>query len=143
MGQDLRFFIRINDDFVSVVSYSRNQTMFSVFSEVPYERVRALEAGDFNHAIEKVDDKLVFYKKEIDRISNLIKAISEFPNPIEEKIRSIDKCNREREEIRFAYEEALQIHCILEMFKNILKKGVRLYFGYEIDAPTVNDILPT
>lgn len=66
MGQNLHFFIRINNDFVPMVSYSRNQMVYSIFSGVPYERVRALETCDINHAIEKADDKLVFYKKEID-----------------------------------------------------------------------------
>jgi len=153
------FFIRRENDFVPIGSFSRNHSTARAFSdyhfEAPWEKISALTAKDIQEVIAGVMENKQFDLNTIDKYEKKIAEIKSMDASLSERMEMIDEYRGYIEEVRDDYEEWDYAHNFLSFLLGILDE-VRysgydedkkydvdnyIYFGLEIGHPTVNDIV--
>lgn len=153
------FFIRRDKDFVPIGSFSRNNTVARAFNDyhfkVPWEKISALTANDIQEVIAGVMENKQFDLNSIDKYEKKIAEIKAMEASLSERMEMIDEYKGYIDEAREDYEEWDYAHSFLSFLLGILDE-VRyrdydedkeydvdnyIYFGLEIDRPTIEDIV--
>lgn len=149
MSEYIQFFIRHNDDFIPILTYSRNNPIFRIGSyyDVPYEKIIKVNENWFHQVImefeEKIED-LKTRKKEIEYESNQILSTN---NSLEEKMEFVRYNSQAIREIDYEIELHLSqrsvITVLYDMYENFGIEEVTdaIYVGIEIGVPTIDDIV--
>ena len=120
MSAYLNTFIQINDgdEYIDMPSYSRNNPLFQVLSPmVPYEKLKEVDIPFLENAIEIMKDGINSLKVGKKNAETLYNAISNYNNPVEEKV---EKQNNIREEIN-EYDDEIEWHVNQLSFLYFLK----------------------
>lgn len=149
MSEYIQFFIKHNDDFIPILTYSRNNPIFRICSyyDVPYEKVIKVNENWFHQVImefeEKIED-LKTRKKEIEYESNQILSTN---NSLEEKMEFVRYNSQAMREIDYEIELHLSqrsvITVLYDMYENFGLEEVTdtIYVGIEVGIPTIDDIV--
>lgn len=157
MSQYVNFFLRADNKFIPLFSFSRNGYMYAAFHHsAPFEKISAITADVLQGAKDILLDQVDSYQRRIDGYRNEQRMIPTFDNSVDEKLDSIrnldtmiDDVQSELDELTMAINYCTVMHDILETAKYGEKvKGVSsynestlLYCGIEIATPTVQDIV--
>ena len=70
MSQYVEFFVKRDDVFIPVGSYSRNNPMYQALDFAPYEKITLLDEGNYNWGKEAFDREIENYKKMMKQVSS-------------------------------------------------------------------------
>lgn len=104
MSSYANFYLRVNDNFAPIASYSRSSIIYQTVSNyVPYERLVAIRPLTINEWINTVKELKVNVEASINRYQNIINQIFQANNSIQEKLEAVeeykDLINEERDTI--------------------------------------------
>ena len=142
MSQYINFFIRIGDRFISIADYSRNTEMYNVMSDAPYEKVREYSYNELQLKLAKLYTAITANLKEISKWKERIKMVLDMKNnSIEEKSDAIAFLNETIDDIQ-QMNDAIDKQIIeLDFIAELIYKDYRIYAGFEIGDPTIQDIV--
>lgn len=152
MSAYVDFFIRNKDDFIPIADYSRNSMIYSIVTDVPYEKIRAITTRDISEFINIAVEKIRDYEQKICKEKERIKLVATFDNSIEEKLEVIAQYEEGIEEYTQSIEEcnyAKNFFSFLTELINVrrweenssVNINEYIYAGIEIGRPTVEDIV--
>lgn len=151
MSAYIHFFIRIEDKFYPIATYSRNSQVFELMHSAPYEHIRVLNSEALsNYGVEarEILDEWNVRKRKYEKRKELIAT---FNNSVEEKMEMIHNSDEAIEEIEYEISEAKSVIRFIYFLENIIKevdydtpegidKDNYLYYGIECYRPTAEDI---
>ena len=158
MSQYIQFFIRHNDDFLPIGTYSRSSAIYQMgkFS-VPYEAIRAIDSDTLNGWKRSAESEIEQIQECISTRKEFIEMTMQSNNPLDEKMEYVGDVYNEiacmKEEIEDA-RDAIKYYEFLETLiseaeetkYNYNENGVHLdpaqyiYAGIEVGYPTIDDI---
>lgn len=149
MSEYIQFFIRHNDDFIPILTYSRNNPIFRVcdYCAIPHERIMKIDKNWIYQVIREFDIEIKNLKerrKEMEHESNQILSTN---NSLEEKMEFIRSNNSAIEEIDYEIKlhqsQKYVIMILRNMYENFVFEGVAdaVYAGIEVGTPTIDDIV--
>lgn len=142
MSQYVNFFIRKGDDFISIADYSRNTEMYRVMSDAPYEKVREYSYNELQLKLTEFYTARTANLKEISKCQERIKMILDMKdNSVEEKCDAIASLNEAIDDVQ-QMNNAIDRQIIeLDFIAELIYKDYRIYAGFEISDPTIQDIV--
>lgn len=153
MSMYINFFMRRDEKFFPIGSYSRNHNIFKAFDNyAPWEKIRPLTVVALRQIGNECSQMKTECEHRIEEKEKKKQLVASFNNSVEEKYEvicdlddSIDELRQERAE-----EEMAEYFCIfLEAMIDEIRYGesneeidpnAYLYVGIEIGNPTPNDI---
>lgn len=142
MSQYLNFFVRHNEDFIPLASYSRNTHVYDV-AGAPYEKIRRFSQERLESIASKLRESKTSAHKEIARLQQQIeiaKGINVTVDNFDEvfgAIRNImNMISEYQEDIETLEREAIEI----EFMRNMTYDDCEIFAGIEISDPTMDDI---
>ena len=106
MSSYLSFYLRQNDTFIEIDTYSRGSAIYGATAGyAPYECIRGLSATDLVQIRENLTESQKNYKTRIAEYKAVIKEIGKWNNPIDEKMRAIYDKRSEIDELKDDIEE--------------------------------------
>lgn len=157
MSQYINFFIRCDDKFLPLFSFSRNSYMYSAFhARAPFEKISVISEEIINLSKEVLLDQIDTYQRKVTQYEREKTLIPSFDNAVQEKLeelRNIDDLladiQSELDELGLALNYCAVMHDIIETAKygekNIgvssYKEDSLLYCGIEAGTPTIHDII--
>ena len=158
MSAYIEFFIRHENSFLPIATYSRSDVVYQHFSDyVPYEAIKGIDRDMLRDVMEGVNADKQYFANAIKSIEEDIEMVSKFNAPIDEKmeqIRTMKSWIRENEEMlhelqRVEYFVAFLSDIIeeteyghlspYEPDRTVAPNGY-VYVGIEVGMPTVDDI---
>lgn len=147
MSSYIHFFLRSEDKFIPLGTWSRNSKFYDAFSGLPFEHISLLTLENLEavesvmrKGIEDAEGAVICHQESIDRISKFENSVSEKEEAIYDYIQSIVY---EKQEIK-EYETVIWFIFLL---KNIISEQQNrgynedcIYAGVECYEPTVEDI---
>ncbi len=153
MSQYIEFYVRNNDSFTNILSFSRNSLVYEALNtRVPYEKIRKLNSDTIHYAISETNEEKEKYQNMKAQSQARIAEIRHFNNSVEDKLEAIHNEEDNLEELDDLVkecEEAVQILGVLEKIVKTIDLNIRyedvagaqgLYAGIEAYKPTVDDI---
>ena len=153
MSAYVSFFIRVNDNFAPIGSWSRSSKMYGVMSNrVPYEKMRALTITDLQNAINEINLSIKEWNEALDERKEEIKMVMNAANAsLKEKLEEVSDIryliNEIKEDLE-AYEDARNTLAVyIDILDNVKYSETRfendykhyLYAGIEV-AGTIDEI---
>lgn len=158
MSQYIQFFIRHNDDFLPIGTYSRSSAVFQMARcSVPYESIHAVNSDTLNGWKRSAESEIEQIQECISTRKEFIEMTMQSNNPLDEKMEYVGDVHNEiaymKEEIEDA-RDAIKYYEFLETLiseaeetkYNDDENGVHLdptqyvYAGIEVGYPTIDDI---
>lgn len=154
MSQYIHFFTRVNNIFIPISTFPRDSAVYHVFSAAPYEKIEKLTLDDIKRAADALENDCRYWDEQLQKNEHRKNIIATFNNSAEEKLKAIEDCEQEHQNlIQFADEAQYGLNfCVflLDMLdefegyaehqKDQTKNCPELYYGVEIGYPTVDDI---
>ena len=147
MSAYINFFIRKDEDFIPLVSYSRNSDMYNIISRttyMPWEHISNITYDILHDWIVAADDEINRTKSEIKKIEKMFELSNSYTlGDAYGYASTIEEYNELIERIK-------GIKVIFDFMKDILDEyeyevdsnvSDILYFGMEISNPTTDDII--
>ena len=146
MSQYVNFYLRVNDMFAPIGSWSRASQVFDVAKNiVPYEHIKHLTKEDFKNAIEDLEARITLNKECLGYNQKRRELIINAQNtPLSEKLEAIDAIDEYDEETNEHIEEltyavAYLYHLInmineYEWAENVFKNDAEHYVYGGIEA---------
>ena len=143
MSAYIEFYLKIEDKFVPIATYSRSNILYEVGhdSGVPWEKIRKLDRELFSDMTNELNIRINAYKMYIDENESRKSIIASMLNSIEDKIEALDKLQREIDEMKNSLSEcetALTEFRFMSELEN--ESTYPVYIGIEVGEPTVDDI---
>lgn len=142
MSQYLNFFVRHNEDFIPLASYSRNTHIYDI-AEAPYEKIRRFSQEQLESIASRLRESKTFTHKEIARLHQeieIIKGINITADKFDEVLDVIHNItnviSEYQEDIETLEREAIEI----EFMRNMTYDDCEIFAGIEISDPTMDDI---
>lgn len=142
MSQYLEFFVRHNEDFIPLASYSRNTHVYDV-AGAPYEKIRRFSQERLESIASKLRESKTSAHKEIARLQQQIeiaKGINITVDNFDEVFGAIhnimNMIYEYQEDIETLEREAIEI----EFMRNMTYDDCEIFAGIEISDPTMDDI---
>ena len=142
MSQYLNFFVRHNEDFIPLASYSRNTHIYDI-AEAPYEKIRRFSQEQLESIASRLLESKTFTHKEIARLHQeieIIKGINITADKFDEVLDVIHNItnviSEYQEDIETLEREAIEI----EFMRNMTYDDCEIFAGIEISDPTMDDI---
>ena len=157
MSTYTNFFIRVNDIFVPIGSWSRNSILGSEFiTRGPWRKVRPITSNELMELIREFEKKQDSFNEKISELERKRDYVVDKCNSVDEKIEATERYNEEIRDYKIEIEEyeyaintlSVYIEIIEEItfsvkdalpFKADDKKY--MYYGVEIECPTLEDIV--
>ena len=91
MSSYVNFYLRVNDSFAPIGSYSRSNEMYQVVSRgVPYEKIVALKSRDITNFIKQLENSVEDVKKYYEKSKSRIPLIMNAENTsLDEKLATV------------------------------------------------------
>lgn len=154
MSQYIHFFTRVNNIFIPISTFPRDSAVYHVFSAAPYEKIEKLTLDDIKRAADALENDCRYWDEQLQKNERRKNIIATFNNSAEEKLKAIEDCEQEHQNLmQFADEAQYGLNfCVflLDMLdefesyaehqKDQTKNCPELYYGVEIGYPTVDDI---
>lgn len=86
MSQYVNFYIRVNNSFIPIADYSRNNYIYRVFEYLPYEKIKALTYDDFIIRKDKIKGDREYAEKMIAEVNAKKEFIAKTDASLEEKL---------------------------------------------------------
>lgn len=142
MSQYLEFFVRHNEDFIPLASYSRNTHVYDV-AGAPYEKIRRFSQERLESIASKLREIQTFKHKEIARLQQeieIVKGIIITVDNFDDLLGAIhnitNMISEYQEDIETLEREAIEI----EFMRNMTYDDCEIFAGIEISDPTMDDI---
>lgn len=103
MSSYVNFFIRTNDVFIPIASYSRSTRVYKIFEGMPYEKVAAISASRLKELSFEAQESTNYINRQIEKCHRRKEIIATFNNTVDEKYEMI--CDIEREAEDWQYEK--------------------------------------
>lgn len=147
MSSYIYFFLRSEDCFIPLGTWTRNSKFYEVFQEAPCEKISMLSFSRISAVWNDIAENIENIKKKITNKEKVIKEIALFNNDITEKMEVIKEIREDieyYEELNKQYEEVISFLKTLtiilgEMEDRDLNINC-IYYGIECYEPTVKDI---
>ena len=132
MSSYVNFYLRVNDKFAPIGSYSRSTEMYkAVSSQLPYEKIRALTAGDLMLYIRDLENAADNVKIVCERDRSHISLIMNAENTsLDEKLDTVDdieencrECEDYISELMFAADTLRVFYNMIDEFKYYNESG--------------------
>lgn len=159
MSQYIQFFIRHNDDFLPIGTYSRSSEIYQMADfDVPYEKIHAINSDTLGAWKRGAEDQIKQIQKCISTRKEFIEMTMQSNNPLDEKMEYVGDVYNEiaymKEEIENA-RDAIKYYEFLDTLigeaeetkYNDDENGVHLdpaqyiYVGIEVGYPTIDDVI--
>lgn len=155
MSQYVNFFLRCEDKFIPLFSFSRNSYLYGAFhTDAPYGKISAITSESLKNAQKILLDTIETYQGRMASYVEEQRLIPSFNNSVEEKLiglRDMDELisnvRDEMEELNAALGYCSVMDDILETAKygekvpvSTYNENSLLYCGIEIATPTLDDI---
>lgn len=147
MSEYAHFFLRHNDEFIPLGTYSRSTFTFeTVHRYAPWEKIRVITTQVLDNFIEETKDYIQECEKRRQNYEQRKQLIATFNNSIDEKMEVIHDCDESIEELTDLINEAVDTRALLWFFRYRMipasdNPNNRLYVGLEISKPTMEDIV--
>lgn len=158
MSQYIQFFIRSEDKFIPLCSFSRSNIIYKVFGyDVPYGNIIPLTESILHVADGYLTSEEDAIKVRIKKQQDLIESIHHFDNTVDDKLEAIHSVTETIGELEYELEPIDRARHLVDFFEAILTEAkyrdsdcpltdytenTVLYAGIEVSAyPTMNDIL--
>ena len=141
MSQYTHAYIKHNEDFIEVGSWGRSSHIAQELNGIlPYEKIRKVEKTTIDNLLNTLQEKIKDYQKDILAYQNKKLMISNFNNPMEDKldaIRNIDETiadyQEEVDDLNITFGRALELYNLADDYE--------LYMGIEVYQPTQADVV--
>ena len=131
MSSYLNFYLRVNDNFIPVGSYSRSNEIYQEFRDIaPFEKIRAITEVDLDTGIFDLTNKINKSKARVESCKEDIENILRANNTMEDKIGFINDTKEMIEEYKEIIAECEHWVAILDHFKDMIDE-----YRYAIDYP--------
>ena len=122
MSQYLCVYVRVNDKFAPIGTYSRSNVIYRAFSnEIPYEKIRAVRPTDLERVMRHLHEKLNDYVKDLGDTANDIEMIMNAANtPLTEKLDAIAGYQQATKEIEDEIEEVKYAMGIISTYQDMI-----------------------
>jgi len=115
MSSYISFFVRVNDTFAPIGSWSRNSEMYQAMQDwCPYEKIRAFSFNDLMNVVKELEDKA----READE--KRCQMIMQANNSVEEKMEAVNEIESNYEEMDSFIEEVQFAADTLRVFCNMI-----------------------
>ena len=157
MSLYVNFFLRANDNFIPLFSFSRNGYMYAAFHTVaPYEKISAITVDTLKSAREILLDQVDAYQRKVNEYQAEKLLIPGFDNSVDEKLdslRNIDNMiadiQSELNELELAINYCTVMHDILETAcfgekpdkVSSYHENTLLYCGIEVGKASLEDVV--
>lgn len=160
MSQYMQFFIRCEDRFVPVCSYSRNSTIFKAFAyDIPYGKIMPITETILSNAREYLSGEKDGVEDRIRFCRDMVESIRHFGNSVNDKLEAIRLVNEDIFELEGEIEEIGCANHFVNICGDILisakyrddgydcpladyTENTVLYAGIEVpEYPTMDDLL--
>lgn len=141
MSQYINFYLRVNDKFISLGSFSRNNIVYTVLSDrVPYEKITAINEDILDAGMVDLDREKEINNKYLKKNAEMMAAVANFNNSVTEKMEGIENLNREKAELEMENRQIDRAIAYLDFLKDIIEdyrydckygKEVGIYAGIE------------
>lgn len=142
MSQYLNFFVRHNEDFIPLASYSRNTHVYDI-AGAPYEKIRKFSQEQLESIASKLRESKTSAHKAIARLQQQIeiaKGINITVDNFDEVFGAIhnimNMIYEYQEDIETLEREAIEI----EFMRNMTYDDCEIFAGIEISDPIMDDI---
>lgn len=159
MSQYIQFFIRCEDKFVPMCSYSRSNMIFRAFAyHAPYEKVTPITEHILRAAKNYLKSEEDGIEAKIELYRDMIESIRHFDNDVDDKLEAINSVNADIGELKSELEEIRLAKAFTDILDGILvsakyrddgdgcplanyTEDTVLYAGIEVpEYPTMNDL---
>ena len=154
MSTYTNFFIRVNDIFVPIGSWSRNSILGSMFITMgPWRKVRSITSNELMDLIREFEKEQDSFNEKISELERKRDYIVDKCNSIDEKIEVTERYNEEIRDYKVEIEYAINtLSVYIEIIEEItfsVKDALPfraddkkyMYYGVEIECPTLEDIV--
>lgn len=143
MSTYVNFFLRNEDNFISIGDFCRNSKVYQLFNNIaPYERMKVVSKQELDAIEHSITEQKCSYKNHITRYEENIRLISTFNNTAEEKLDSIADISTNIEEINNELEELTFAQGWVNSLIIIQNSDNYIYVGIEVPCkPTIKDIV--
>lgn len=134
MSSYINFYLRINDTFAPIGSYSRSSEMYQEFSNwIPYEKIRALTSNDLSEAISHFEEQARRLRDAKENDKKRCEMIMQANNPLSEKMDAIYEIESSYDEIDESINELQFAADTLRVFWNMVD-DYKYYHKFDNDA---------
>ena len=158
MSAYIQFFVRHNDTFLPIGTFSRNSNIYSEFDEyIPWEHLRGLDENLLRKVRENVKEDMERVEHNISEMKEDIDHVMECNNSLDEKMERISlmrewikECEDDLESLRFTDYFIAFLFGIIEEAEHTkyydsmdtIDPGAYVYAGIEVSvSPTVENIV--
>lgn len=137
MSQYINFYLRVNDKFVSLGSFSSHNAVYTALSDrVPYEKITAINKDILDAGIAELDKEKEINNTYLKKNAETMALVATFNNSVSEKMEEIDSLSHEKVELEI---ENRQIDVAIVYFA-FLKDIIEDYeYDYKHDKGFYND----
>lgn len=159
MSQYIQFFIRCEDKFVPMCSYSRSNTIFRAFAyHAPYEKIMPITEHILRVAQSYLKSEEDSIEARIELYRDMLESIRHFDNDVDDKLEAINSVNADIGELKSDLEEITFAKTFIDILDGILvsakyrddgngcplanyTEDTVLYAGIEVpEYPTMDDV---
>lgn len=144
MSQYINFYIKSEDKFLPLFSYSRNSAIYEYASDyAPYDNGKIITSELLKSILNDIKDEEQNYGPMLERLTEKKQLICTMNNSVDDKVHAIFECNEEIDELeeikdglitaKIFYEFLEDILLNIEYDKSVLNKDEYLWFGIEWD----------
>ena len=142
MSQYLNFYIKSDNKFLPLFSYSRNSAIYEYANEyAPYDDGKIITSSIINSILNDIKYEEESYTPTLERIAEKKQLICQMNNSVDDKMQAIFDCNSELNEVneikdglnqaRIFYEFLDDILSNIEYDRYVTNKNEYLWFGIE------------
>ena len=134
MSQYINFYVRINDNFAPIGSYSRSSEIYqTAHHRVPYEHITPLRVSDFDEMIKNIEERIDTKKKDKKYYLDMITLVMNANNSIGEKMEEVDSLNCSIREIKESIEELEGAMYLFSVYSDMIEDYQYSGISYEND----------
>lgn len=144
MSSYMNFFVKYNDVYAPIGSFSRNNTIYQVFDRL-YGKIQPLTKNELEmvrNTINTRKNELKEYEKNYD---NTIKIIQNMNNSVDDKLLALSELANERKDLDFEIDDVIMAENFCNFLETILDETYNedygldrdnyIYYGVEVSNP--------
>lgn len=150
MSSYVHFFVRKDDVFCPIGTFSRNSGYYQAFYHyLPYEKCRSISSNLLVTIRTEIKKVIKDNEKYIKNLEESKKEVSSFNNSVEEKIEVISDLINSIQELEADNEELKDVCAFTRFLDNVMEEAIctdtgtdkYIYAGIECPEPTIDDLI--